>query len=579
MENDRTPGVRRPWIAAGWTAFALATLILLHFQMNWLNEVGNLQPGVVNLMKLGLVVTTGLVWLFWLTFFSRLPGRFLLSLLCLGLIALFFFRYKVIFDGDLGFVRIDPRLAVREFVDTQPLEHTLVDLSQTSPRDFNQFLGNRRDAEVRGRVLLPDWEADPPQLIWKQPIGAGWSGFSAVNGFAVTQEQRGQDECVSCYEMATGRLMWIHTAARRHEDVASLGKDGPRATPAIHHGRVYAQGATGVVDCLDGASGRLIWSVDLTELLKIELIEKTDRNGFQYAYEDSSLSWGRSGSPLVHEKQVIVPGGGPRGGPYNTLIALDAETGKECWRGGDSQIAYGSPAMARLLGRDQITIIAESAAIGFAPDSGQMLWKHERRGFSDSEANCSQVIAMGPNRILLTKGYALGGEMVELSQNENQIQTRTIWKNPRVLKTKMTSPVLKDGYAYSLSDGFLECSNVTDDALEGQRVWRKRGRFGNGQLLLVGDYLLVHTEYGVLKLIAASPESYQELGEIETIEGVCWNTICLSDRFLLVRSELEAACFELAMEYAANGAGSKQPPADTVHGTTDLEPDAAADHE
>ena len=200
-------------------------------------------------------------------------------------------------------------------------------------------------------------------------------------------------------------------------------------------------------------------------------------------------------------------------------------------------IAYGSPAVAKLLGRDQITLVAESSAMGFDPDSGKVLWSTERVGTSNADANCSQVTRISDNRILLSKAYHLGGEIVELTESDGQINPMTVWANSRVLKTKMMSPVIKDGFAYSLSDGFFECSNISDDEQQGRRTFRKRDRFGNGQLLLIGDHLLIHTEYGKLKLVKANPDTYVELGEIPTVTGICWNTICLADKYLLVRSE------------------------------------------
>ena len=79
----------------------------------------------------------------------------------------------------------------------------------------------------------------------------------------------------------------------------------------------------------------------------------------------------------------------------------------------------------------------------------------------------------------------------------------------------------------------------------GERVWKRRGRFGHGQLLLVRDLLIVHSEYGVAYLIEASPDGYSEPGSFDTIDGVCWNTLCLYGDKLLVRSELEAACIQI----------------------------------
>jgi outer membrane protein assembly factor BamB len=65
------------------------------------------------------------------------------------------------------------------------------DLATTTPDDFPQFLGPNRSCWLPGPELARDWPANPPREIWRRPIGAGWSGFAAVNGFAVTLEQRG----------------------------------------------------------------------------------------------------------------------------------------------------------------------------------------------------------------------------------------------------------------------------------------------------------------------------------------------------------------------------------------------------
>lgn len=135
----------------------------------------------------------------------------------------------------------------------------------------------------------------------------------------------------------------------------------------------------------------------------------------------------------------------------------------------------------------------------------------------------------------------MGGELIEVKQSDGDWLVTTLKKDPRVLKTKFTNPTIFDGHTYSLSDGYLECTQI--DSF--RRKWKQRGRFGNGQLLLVGDKLLVHAESGTLKLIQASPAGYQELASIKTIDGICWNTICLYGDLVLVRSDLEAACFRL----------------------------------
>ena len=294
---------------------------------------------------------------------------------------------------------------------------------------------------------------------------------------------------------------------------------------------------------MNGADGKVIWEIDLTEQLGIQMIpsEKSVFDKSEFSYENSSLAWGRSGSPLIVDDKVVVPGGGPRGGPFKTIIALDKTTGETVWTGGEEMIAYGSPNLMNLAGRRQIVLVAESKAMGFDAGTGEELWSHARPGFSDQNANCSQATYVSDNQILLSKGYSMGGELLEINETGGSFEVSSDWSNVRVLKTKMTSPVIYEGHSYSLSDGFLECTQISS----GARKWKKRGRFGDGQVLLLQDKLLVHSEQGTLHLFSTDTSSAVEIDMIRTIDGVCWNTLCLYDRYLLVRSEIEAACFEL----------------------------------
>ena len=151
---------------------------------------------------------------------------------------------------------------------------------------------------------------------------------------------------------------------------------------------------------------------------------------------------------------------------------------------------------------------------------------------------------MDDGLFILSKGYSQGAELISVSQGSSgEWKTESLQRDPRLLKTKLTNPVIFQDHAYSLSDGYLECT----EAKTFERKWKQRGRFGNGQILLVGDKLLVHSESGTLFLVAANPKEYQQLGKIKTIDGICWNTICLYGDLLLVRSEIEAACYQVPL--------------------------------
>lgn len=546
--GNNLPPVKKkyPKILLAITFLVVVGLSLAHWQLFYLSERFNLSPDILNVITLCLPLLLLSMWVFWAFFIAKLR---LVGLFLFAIPAVFFTLFYPNIGGSANIIGWTPRFwkPAVELKTVAAENNSVVDLSSTTPADFPQFLGINRDAVVAGIELAVDWESSSPRILWKQPIGEGWSGFAAVNGFAVTQEQRESEECVSCYDIESGDLKWIRKTPRRHEDTMAMGKVGPRATPTIDEGLVYVTSATGVLDCLDGSNGELIWSVDIPAMVGISQVSNTNSRGLEYTFEDSNMNWGRSCSPLIYENKVVIPAGGPTEDPENittTLISFDKKTGEVIWRGGNRMVAYGSPSVATVAGRPQILLVAESAAVGHDPDSGSELWSHERPGFSNANANCSQVTYVSNSQLLLSKGYNLGGELIEITDNDGLIQPRSEQKDPRVLKTKLTNPVIFQGHAYSLSDGFLECVEI--DSFK--RKWKQRGLFGSGQILLVGDKLLVHSENGTLYLVAADPGGYQKLGSLKTIDGICWNTMCLYGNRLLVRSEKEAACIELPIE-------------------------------
>lgn len=539
-----------PFKMIAWTLTLAFLLAMLHWQSQLLNDRFNLDPSFAWLVTYALAFVMFITWLVWAFFVAKQRLLGLAFILTPILISVF---YIPIIGGDINIIGFHPRFwtAETDYVIPSGTELASVDVRTTTPHDFDQFLGPDRNARVDGVTLSGSWKIPPVQL-WKIDIGEGWSGFVVVNGFAITQEQRGEYECVTCYDVETGELKWIHQSKRRHEDFEGMGKVGPRATPTIHEGLVYASGGTGVLDCLDGRTGELVWSVDIPDCVGITLSHYTNSQGYAYTMEQSALRWGRSPSPLIVDDLVVISAGGPLDSnsvngpdPTATLIAFDKKTGQEKWRGGKRMISYGSPSLATLDGHRQILLVTESDAVGFDPKTGEELWSHRRPGKSNQDANCSQVTVVDDRRVILSKGYGLGGELVEISNTGGEWTARSIRLDPRILKTKLTNPVIYQNHAYSLSDGFLECIEV--DSFH--RKWKQRGNFGNGQILLVGNKLLVHSETSsTLSLVDADPAHFTLRGSIETVDGIGWNTLCLYGDLLLVRTDRQAACFRLPTE-------------------------------
>lgn len=407
---------------------------------------------------------------------------------------------------------------------------TNVDLTRTSSTDFPQFLGPQRNSVVRGVSLATDWNSNPPTELWRREVGAGWSGFSVVNGFAVTMEQRGENEIVTCYALETGEPQWSSTVAARHK--SPLGFLGPRATPTIHNGRVYAQGATGILRCLNGADGEEIWRRDFVA-----------EQGMTQQAAELLLPWGRSQSPLVFDNKLIVSVGGKTDGSSVNVAALNLDTGETIWEGGTQQISYSSPTVGVLGGITQLVVVNESTVSGHDPQTGEQLWEHPWPGHSNMDANCSQpLITDDQQHVLVSKGYGAGAELINVAADDDAAwETVTVWANRKALKTKFSNVAIIDGYAYALDDGILCCVDLET----GQRMWKK-GRYRFGQILAVGQSILVLSEFGELALVDASPEGWNELGSIEVLAGQTWNTLCLSGNKLLIRNAKEAVCYELS---------------------------------
>jgi outer membrane protein assembly factor BamB len=400
--------------------------------------------------------------------------------------------------------------------------------------DFPQYLGPNRNGVITNVKLETDWSAHPTEILWKRSIGAAWSGFAIQGDAAVTLEQRDKEQWISCYEIETARMLWHAAVPGYHFN--ALGGAGPRSTPTIADNRVYANLATGPLACLELATGEKIWEVDLLEL-----------GGWDQPTAETEVSWGRAASPLVVNDMVVVPLGG-QGDKKNSLVALRTVDGTVVWRAGKDQISYSSPMLARLLGVEQIVIVNEKSVSGHEIGTGNELWVVPWDGQSNGAANTSQPVWVDDSHLLLSKGYLKGCELVEFSRDDQgQWAGKVLWQEPHSLKTKLTSAVIRDGYAYGLSDGILECIRVSD----GEQQWKK-GRYRHGQMLLVDDVLLITAENGSLVLVAADPTGYNELAKLDVLGDVTWNPPALSGNLLLMRNADEAAAVRLGRLQASD---------------------------
>ena len=385
----------------------------------------------------------------------------------------------------------------------------------TAPNDksWSGFRGPQRDGAVRGVRIKSDWSATPPVELWRRPIGPAWSSFAVDHGRLYTQEQRGDDEMVSCHDIGTGKLVWRHQdRARFYESNAG---PGPRATPALNNGRVYTQGGTGIVNALDAETGNVVWT----------------RN----AVSDTGAKvpgWGIAGSPLVVNDLVVVAAAGK-------LVAYDLATGQPRWFGPTDGTGYSSPQLMTINGVPQIVLLNSNGAASVSVADGKLLWQHEWPGVPIVQP------ALATNGdVLISVSESSGLRRLALAQGAGGWNVQERWTTEDI-NPWFNDFVVHKGYAFGFNGSSLVCVNLEDGKLK----WKGK-RYGYGQLILLPDQdlLVVLGEQGELALVKAVADQFAELAHFPALEGKTWNHPVLAGDVLLVRNDHEMAAFRLASE-------------------------------
>ncbi|HWH71227.1 MAG TPA: PQQ-binding-like beta-propeller repeat protein, partial [Candidatus Sulfotelmatobacter sp.] len=301
------------------------------------------------------------------------------------------------------------------------------------------------------------------------------------------------------------------------------GGDGPRSTPAVKAGRVFVYSADMVLQCLDAATGKLVWKKDIIQ-------ECGGKN----------IGWKSALSPVVDGDLVYVAGGGAG----QAMLALKQASGEVAWKTGDEALTHATPVVTTLHGVRQVIYLMQSGLVALEAASGKPLWKFPFP-YRTSTA-CSPVVA--GDIVFLTAGYDVGGAACQVVKNETGFEAKELWrvKGNDAVASLWSTPVCKDGYLYGIisfkkfARGPLKCIDLKTGAIK----WEQPG-FGAGQVMLVGHHLLALTDDGHLVLTEASPDAYKEVARFKAIDGKCWNSPALANGHLYVRSTKEGACFDL----------------------------------
>lgn len=413
--------------------------------------------------------------------------------------------------------------------DAPPIFPLHVAEKESTSADWPEFRGPQRDGTVRGVSIAADWSQQPPREIWRRRVGPGWSSFAVIGNRAFTQEQRGEAEAVVCFDLTNGQEVWSHEDQARFWEVVAGA--GPRATPTIHKGRVYSLGGSGKLNCLTATTGALVWSRDLLADGGLE----------------SPPQWGFSSSPLIAQDIVTVFAGGKDG---KSVLGYDAATGELKWFGGKGTHSYSSPQLFHAGGAaadadaEQVLMISDHGLEAFHPTSGKLLWEHDWN--LQGIFRVCQPLVVDNSQVLVGTGMGHGTRLLKIDRAGDGWQATAVWTS-RDLKPYFNDFVQHGDFLYGFDGSILVCI----DLATGKKQWKK-GRYGHGQMLLVGDagLLVIVSETGEAILAEATPQDLVERGKFQALSGKTWNHPVIA-RGRLFRNGEEMVCYDVAAKTQA----------------------------
>jgi len=409
------------------------------------------------------------------------------------------------------------------------------------------YHGPRRDNRSIESGLAMQWPADGPPLLWRlRGLGSGYSNVAIVDGRLYTMGDfvggNGEmKQSVVAFDLDAQKQVW-RTAIG---DGLPGPSPGPRCTPSVSDGRVFALGTGGTLVCLRADNGQIVW--------KLELVDKF--NGAVMG------SWHYSESPLVDGDRVVVTPGGPPA----LMAALDASKGTVIWRceepenvgpAGCNGAGYASISVAEIHGVRQYVQQVGRGLVGVAAEDGRLLWHYNR--IASRTANIGNPIIVG-HRIFVSNSYGRGSALLEITRDGEEWRADEVYfLRPRVFENHHGGIVRVGSLVFGGSGqnrGDPCCVHMPS----GRVLWRaKAPSNGSASVTYADGHIIWRYDRGEVFVTRASSDGWNPVGRLaETRErsGARWTHPVVYDGRLYLRHHDTLSCYSLTDETRTVSAG------------------------
>ena len=406
----------------------------------------------------------------------------------------------------------------------------LVCLNTAHAADWPQWRGPDRTGHVPAGTAVPAKLPAEPKILWRISVGDGHASPVMAAGKVVYLDHQQGKETVHAVAADTGKPLWSAPLDDAFKDSQSAA--GPRCTPLVNDGRVYAQSCRGELKCLNLRDGKLLWRVNyVTNLGAVFIGEKGTAAG--------AVRHGYNGSPLIDGAHLITIAGGTNGA---AVACLEKTTGKTIWKSQSDVPAYAPPILATVMGERQVIAFTVDGLIGLSPADGKLLW---RVPFKTTYGR-HVITPVVSGDVIAISSHQFGLVGTRVTRADKDFSAAPAWTNKEAM-INFASPVVVDGFLYGVGPAKnLVCVEMAT----GRTAWTKTGYINtsadkaHASFIVMGKNIVVLTDGGQLILLAADAKECRELGRAQ-VSGNTWCNPAYADGKLWLRDAKELLCVDL----------------------------------
>ncbi len=394
-----------------------------------------------------------------------------------------------------------------------------------------QWGGPNRDFKAGSTGLAEAWPEEGPPMLWRRPLGEGYSTVVAEDETLYTMyrhstgEREGQ-EVVVALDAGSGQTRWEYRYEEPIPEKMNTGfGPGPHSTPLIVGDRLFAVGAIAKLHALDKKTGQLLWSRDLYNEFSLDRIGLKSNRGY-------------ASSPIAYKDTLILP----LGGIGKAVVALRQADGSVAWKRHDFQLSPSSPVLIEVDGQKQLVLFMAAEIIGLNPDNGDSYWSHPHK--TQYDCNISTPVWGEDNLLFMSAAYDSGSRVLELKQANGATSVRELWFNKR-MRVHFGPAIRLGDVIYGSSGDFGPAFFMAVDVKTGLLLWRQRG-LAKAQIVFADDKFLIVDEDGQVALARPGEKGLDILSKVELLESRAWTAPTVVGTHLYLRDRKSIMALDLA---------------------------------